>query len=137
MRCLRFRETLGGVCLIAGILLTGCPVDDRPLRKTPAGTGGAHDPPSPDAGDGNLGQAGDSGVPGAGGSDSHGGGAVVAGGGNSAGFSGHTSTGGRSSNGAAGRTNTCACGGASNRPTSCPNLDGNQVPDCDETIVQN
>lgn len=125
------------VCFSFGSLtLTGCPVDRRELEgeagaggKVPLGSSG-------EAGESSAGQAGETGFSGSGG-DGEGGTAGVAGSSARGGTS--QDGGGGGSPASAGSANACACGGTGGNLTAetCPDLDGNGVPDCDETLVQN
>lgn len=119
--------------------LVGCPLDERQLHPIP-------DNSSTSSG----GSAGESSTESAGGSSSSSGGASTT---NSNSTSGASSTGGSSqasnnsttSGGtdAGGATSTTSSttgeGGAGNQPGTpeCPDLDGNQVADCEETLLEN
>lgn len=123
------------VCFACAGALAGCPVDDRTLepidvtvgvagRHGMAGSGGDF---SSGAG-GDAGSAGETGGTLTGGIGAGSGGAAPAG---SGGSSGMPALGGA---GAGASGCGCAVGGAAKR---CPDIDGNKVLDCDETLAQN
>jgi hypothetical protein len=139
---MRLRGSAVFVIALSVGALTGCPVDERPLKGLKLvfiGAGGAGDDGAAGEGEagGGLAGAGD-GM--AGSNTSHEGGTGNSGGaragaGGIAGSSGSTPQGGSPSAGSAGSAGTAIAGMAG--AASCPDLDDNQVLDCEETIVGN
>jgi hypothetical protein len=126
-----------GACVV-----TACPVDDRTLTpiEVTVGNAGSNDPAGGAAGDDSAG--GDAGSS-AGTNASEGGEGGHAARGGSTAVGGTSGSGGTStSGGTAGSCSTwpgggpgCGCGGTA--PLNCPDIDGNQVADCDETLADN
>lgn len=132
------------MALVALVMLVGCPLDERTLQPIPSttasgGSGGSGGSlggsagASDDAAGGSTSSSGGSGgtdveaTTSSGGSDA-GGSSSVGGGGNDT-----TSAGGATST--AGPTTTGEAGGTGD--PGCPDLDDNEVADCDETLVEN
>lgn len=124
--------------------VTACPVDDRtlsPIEVTVgnAGTGEHSGGATGDAGaGGDASSAAGTGAPegGAGGHGARGGSMGVGGtsGSGGKGGSGGSSAAGGSCSAWPGGGPSCGCGGAE---ANCPDIDGNQVADCDETLADN
>jgi len=134
----------GRICstaLVALVALVGCPLDERTMQPVPTttdsgGSGGSG------GSDGGSAGASDGGAGGSTSSSGGGGGTgpdtATSSGGSDAG--GSSSVGG-TGNGAGGATGTAGPtttgeGGAAGDP-GCPDLDDNNVADCDETLVEN
>jgi len=123
----------GALAVLSALLVTGCPVDERPLQPLPIFW-----LPSDDAGQGGDGEAGNPNPFEAG---KHGGGKGGTGakggsggtGGSAAGGAGSSNAGNGGIAGIAGNT-----GGMGGKPApGCEDLDSDGVPDCQETLVKN
>lgn len=115
-----------GLCSV----LPGCPIDDRVLlERAPIGVGG-------NVGQGGSAAAADAGAPSSAGADGSVGGSSPQSGGRG-GFAGDAGSGGEAGGepvaGPEGVIENCTCSGS----TTCPDLDVNNVADCDETLLQN
>jgi hypothetical protein len=133
---------------LGALLLPGCPVDDRTLKPIVVSIGvggGAGEASDAGAAGEEAGGAGDSR---AGGGNAAEGGESGAGTGGSAatgGNGGTSGTGGAGATGGSGAVGGGGCGDAldgdagcgGGPPFRCPDVDDNDVPDCDETIADN
>jgi hypothetical protein len=152
---------VSGICFAlygAGLCFAACKVDERPLTglrvviignagesgSGASGGAGADTGAAPGQGGSDAGAAGGGGdTGGTSGSSGSGGTVGGAGGSSTGGAGGNPALAGGSSGGGAGGTEAagiggmCGCSGGAGVPGRCPDLDQNQVPDCDESLADN
>ena len=132
-----------GLCssaLVALVALAGCPLDERTLDPIPtttdsggSGSGGSAGADGSDTGSGGSSTASAGGASSTSAQSATSSGGSDAGGASSAGGSGPTAGGANSTDNG---STTMGEGGGGNE-AGCPDLDGNSVADCDETLVAN
>ena len=124
------------------LLLAACAVDDRSLQGIAVWVAGSAGEvgvgaTSGEAGDAGGDSGGDAGASGSAGTGTGGTGAI---GGTAGGSSGKAGSAGSApiggSGGKSGAGGVCGCGGEGS-PPRCPDIDGNHVLDCDETLAKN